>query len=81
MNKPQREFYRQFSQHGTGEAKVVITAKERIARARVKRARLEKMRDKFLILSEDIGIKATDRLKALSMAYEIEKTLMDSKEL
>lgn len=28
MNKPQREFYRQFSQHGTGEAKVVITAKE-----------------------------------------------------
>lgn len=53
----------------------MITTKERIARARVKRARLEKMRDKFLILSEDIGIKATDRLKALSMAYEIEKKL------
>ena len=57
----------------------VITAKERIAIARAKRARLEKMRDKFLILSEDIGIKATDRLKALSMAYEIEKELNANK--
>ena len=57
----------------------MITTKERIARARVKRARLEKMRDKFLILSEDIGIKATDRLKALSMAYEIEKELNANK--
>lgn len=28
MNKSQREFYRQFSQHGTGDAKVIITAKE-----------------------------------------------------
>lgn len=28
MNKSEREFYRQFSQHGTGDAKVVITAKE-----------------------------------------------------
>ena len=59
----------------------MITTKERIARARVKRARLEKMRDKFLILSEDTDIKAVDRLKALSIAYEIEKTLPDSKEL
>ena len=59
----------------------MITAKERIAIARAKRARLEKMRDKFLILSEDVGIKTADRLKALSMAYEIEKTLTDSKEL
>ncbi len=57
----------------------MITAKERIAIARAKRARLEKMRDKFLILSEDIGIKATDRLKALSMAYEIEKELNANK--
>ena len=54
---------------------IVITAKERIAIARAKRARLEKMRDKFLILSEDVGIKTADRLKALSMAYEIEKNL------
>lgn len=53
----------------------MITAKERIAIARAKRARLEKMRDKFLILSEDVGIKTADRLKALSMAYEIEKNL------
>lgn len=59
----------------------MITAKERIEKISEQRARLEKMRDKFLILSEDIGIKATDRLKALSMAYEIEKTLTDSKEL
>lgn len=57
----------------------MITTKERIARARAKRARLEKMRDKFLILSEDIGIKATDRLKALSIAYEIEKELNTDK--
>ena len=28
MNKSQREFYRQFSQHGTGDAKVLVTAKE-----------------------------------------------------
>lgn len=28
MNKSQKEFYRQFSQHGTGEAKVVISPKE-----------------------------------------------------
>ena len=28
MNKSEREFYRQFSQHGTGDAKVIITAKE-----------------------------------------------------
>lgn len=28
MNKSEREFYRQFSQHGTGDAKVVIAAKE-----------------------------------------------------
>lgn len=28
MNKSEREFYRQFSQHGTGDAKVVITSKE-----------------------------------------------------
>ena len=53
----------------------MITAKERIEKISEQRARLEKMRDKFLILSEDIGIKATDRLKALSMAYEIEKEL------
>ena len=59
----------------------MITAKERIEKISEQRTRLEKMRDKFLILSEDIGIKATDRLKALSMAYEIEKTLTDSKEL
>lgn len=53
----------------------MITSKERIAIAISKRERLEKMRDKFLILSEDIVIKAADRLKALSMAYEIEKEL------
>ena len=28
MNKSEREFYRQFSQHGTGDAKVMISAKE-----------------------------------------------------
>lgn len=28
MNKSQREFYRQFAQHGTGDAKVIISAKE-----------------------------------------------------
>ena len=28
MNPSQKEFYRQFSQHGTGDAKVVISAKE-----------------------------------------------------
>lgn len=28
MNKPQKEFYRQFSQHGTGDAKVEISASE-----------------------------------------------------
>lgn len=28
MNKSQREFYRQFSEHGTGDAKVIIAAKE-----------------------------------------------------
>ncbi len=28
MNKSEKEFYRQFSQHGSGEAKVVIAAKE-----------------------------------------------------
>lgn len=28
MNKSQREFYRQFSQHGTGDARVIISAKE-----------------------------------------------------
>lgn len=28
MNKSQREFYRQFSQHGTGDAKVIVAAKE-----------------------------------------------------
>ena len=28
MNKSEREFYRQFTQHGTGDAKVVISAKE-----------------------------------------------------
>lgn len=49
----------------------MITAKERIAIARAKRERLEKMRDKFLILSEDTDIKAVDRLKALSMDYEV----------
>ena len=57
----------------------MITSKERIAIARAKRARLEKMRDKFLILSEDVGIKTADRLKALSIAYEIEKELNDNK--
>lgn len=57
----------------------MITAKERIEKISEQRARLEKMRDKFLILSEDIGIKATDRLKALSMAYEIEKELNANK--
>lgn len=57
----------------------MITSKERIAIARAKRARLEKMRDKFLILSEDVGIKTADRLKALSIAYEIEKELNANK--
>ena len=57
----------------------MITSKERIARARAKRERLEKIRDKFLILSEDTDIKAVDRLKALSMAYEIEKELNANK--
>ena len=57
----------------------MITAKERIEKISEQRATLEKMRDKFLILSEDIGIKATDRLKALSMAYEIEKELNANK--
>lgn len=57
----------------------MITSKERIAIARAKRARLEKMRDKFLILSEDVGIKTADRLKALSIAYEIEKELNTDK--
>ena len=59
----------------------MITAKERIEKISEQRTRLEKMRDKFLILSEDTDIKAVDRLKALSIAYEIEKTLPDSKEL
>ena len=61
------------------EGKFMITSKERIARARAKRERLEKIRDKFLILSEDTDIKAVDRLKALSMAYEIEKELNANK--
>ena len=57
----------------------MITSKERIAIARAKRERLEKIRDKFLILSEDTDIKAADRLKALSTAYEIEKELNANK--
>ena len=30
MNKSEREFYRQFSQHGTGDAKVDIAAKANV---------------------------------------------------
>ncbi len=57
----------------------MITAKERIEKISEQRTRLEKMRDKFLILSEDTDIKAVDRLKALSIAYEIEKELNANK--
>ncbi len=59
----------------------MITAKERIEKMRAKRARLEKMRDTFLVIAENPNVSTEDKMKAVFYAYEIEKTLTDSKEL
>ena len=59
----------------------MITAKERIEKISEQRTRLEKMRDTFLVIAENPNVPEADKMKAVFYAYEIEKTLTDSKEL
>lgn len=57
----------------------MITAKERIEKISEQRTRLEKMRDTFLVIAENPNVPEADKMKAVFMAYEIEKTLIEDK--
>ena len=57
----------------------MITAKERIEKISEQRTRLEKMRDTFLVIAENPNVSEADKMKAVFLAYEIEKTLIEDK--
>ena len=57
----------------------MITAKERIEKISEQRTRLEKMRDTFLVIAENPYVSEADKMKAVFLAYEIEKTLIEDK--
>lgn len=57
----------------------MITAKERIEKISEQRTRLEKMRDTFLVIAENDNVSEADKMKAVFLAYEIEKTLIEDK--
>ena len=57
----------------------MITAKERIEKAKPQKERLEKMRDIFLVIGENPNVETEDRAKAIFSAFEIEKLLIEDK--
>ena len=57
----------------------MITAKERIEKAKQQKERLEKMRDMFLVIGENPNVEIEDRAKAIFSAFEIEKLVIEDK--